>query len=320
MHTDPVLKLGDTWLRSVAETSDSDLRPETTCNALTVDVEDYFHVEAFARTIDRQDWDHFPSRVVQNTNRLLDVFGEAGVVGTFFTLGWVARRYPELVRRITAEGHELASHGSQHQRADEQLPEEFRDDVRQSKALLEDISGVRILGYRAPTFSVGRRAPWTHAILVEEGFRYSSSVYPVAHDLYGEPGAPRTPFCPQHGFQELPLTTVRILGRNFPSSGGGYFRLLPYPLSRWALRQARRELGSPCIFYIHPWEIDPGQPRQVNASLRSRVRHYLNLGRTEERLCRLLRDFAWTRMDMAFGVEDMPPPPLLETWLTSPAR
>jgi polysaccharide deacetylase family protein (PEP-CTERM system associated) len=212
-------------------------------NALTVDVEDYFQVEAFAGIIDRGQWDAFPRRVVRNTDRLLDMFAEAGVNGTFFVLGWVAERHPELVRRIVAGGHELASHGSDHYRIDQQSPEEFRSDISRSKRLLEDIGGVAVAGYRAPTFSVGTGSGWAHAILAEEGFRYSSSVYPIAHDLYGVPQAPRHPFCPLPGFLEIPLTTVRLFGRNFPTAGGGYFRLLPYAVTRTALRKAGSELG-----------------------------------------------------------------------------
>src|SRR4051794_27829111 len=217
-------------------------------NALTVDVEDYFQVEAFAGIIDRGEWDAFPSRVVRNTERLLDLFAEAGVSGTFFTLGWIAERHPELVRRIVRDGHELASHGSDHYRIDQQSPEEFRDDIRRSKALLEDIGGIAVAGYRAPTFSVGVRSRWAHAILAEEGFRYSSSVYPVAHDLYGVPDAPRQPFCPLPGFVEIPMTTLRLFGRNFPTSGGGWFRLLPYAVTRTALRRAGKELRAACVF------------------------------------------------------------------------
>jgi polysaccharide deacetylase family protein (PEP-CTERM system associated) len=294
--------------------------PPGACNALTVDVEDYFHVEAFAGVIDRDDWEAQPRRVAPNTNRLLDIFGESGVTATFFMLGWVAQRHPDLVRRIVAEGHELASHGSDHYRADRQSHDEFRNDVRCCKTLLEDIGGVPILGYRAPTFSVGYRNPWVHAVLAEEGYRYSSSVYPIAHDLYGEPDAPRRPFCPQPGFIEIPLTTVRMFGRNLPSAGGGYFRLLPYRLTRWALRRAGKELHTPCVFYLHPWEIDPDQPRQSHAPRLSRVRHYLNLTRTEGRLRRLLRDFSWARMDRVFLDGALPHPPLIETWLNPRPR
>jgi len=285
-------------------------------NALTVDVEDYFQVEAFAGVIDRRDWDALPRRVVRNTDRLLDILAASGVSGTFFTLGWVAERHPELVRRIVANGHELASHGSDHYRVDQQSPAEFRNDVRRSKVLLEDIGGAAVTGYRAPTFSVGAKSRWAHQILAEEGFRYSSSVYPIAHDLYGVPEAPRRPFCPLPGFIEIPLTTVRLFGRNFPTAGGGYFRLLPYALTRTALRRAGGELRTSCVFYLHPWEIDPDQPRQVQAPFRSRLRHYVNLGRTEDRLRRLLRDFRWTRMDHLFLDETGSQPPLIESWLT----
>jgi len=289
-------------------------------NALTVDVEDYFQVEAFAGVINRGDWEALPRRVVRNTDRLLDIFADSGASGTFFTLGWVAERHPELVRRIVAEGHELASHGSDHYRLDQQSPAEFRDDIRRSKALLEDIGGAAVTGYRAPTFSVGVKSRWAHEILAEEGFRYSSSVYPIAHDLYGVPKAPRHPFCPLPGFIEIPLTTVRLFGRNFPTAGGGYFRLLPYAVTRTALRKAGSELRTSCVFYLHPWEIDPDQPRQVQAPFRSRLRHYVNLGRTEHRLRRLLRDFRWTRMDHLFLDETSPQPPLIESWLTQPSQ
>jgi polysaccharide deacetylase family protein (PEP-CTERM system associated) len=287
-------------------------------NALTVDVEDYFQVEAFAGHIGRGEWDAFPRRVARNTGRLLDLFAEAGVSGTFFMLGWVAERHPELVRRILRDGHELASHGSDHYRIDQQSPEEFRNDIRRSKALLEDIGGTAVAGYRAPTFSVGVRSRWAHAILAEEGFRYSSSVYPVMHDLYGVPEAPRHPFCPLPGFVEIPMTTMRLFGRNIPASGGGWFRLLPYAVTRTALRRAGSELRTSCVFYLHPWEIDPGQPRQAQAPWRSRLRHYVNLGRTEDRLRRLLRDFRWTRMDRVFLDGTTPQPPLIESWLTRP--
>jgi polysaccharide deacetylase family protein (PEP-CTERM system associated) len=273
------------------------------CNALTIDVEDYFQVEAFAEVINRDDWEAQPRRVARNTGRLLDILGEAEVSATFFMLGWVAQRHPELVRRIVAEGHELASHGSDHYRADQQSRDEFGADVRRSKALLEDTGGVPVLGYRAPTFSVGHRNRWVHAVLAEEGYRYSSSVYPIRHDLYGEPDAPRYPFCPQPGFIEIPLTTVRIFGRNLPTAGGGYFRLLPYRLTRRALRKAGKDSGVPSVFYIHPWEIDPDQPRQNQAPLKSRLRHYTNLSQTQGRLQRILREFRWGRMDEAFRDE-----------------
>ena len=282
--------------------------------ALTIDVEDYFQVEAFASTIDRGDWETLPRRVERNTERLLEILAEAGVEATFFMLGWVAERHPGLVRRIVADGHELASHGSDHARADRQSPESFRGDVRRSRRLLEDTGGVTVRGYRAPTFSIGAGNRWAHAVLAEEGYRYSSSVYPIKHDLYGSPGAPRTPFSPHAGIIEIPLTTVRVLGRNLPASGGGYFGLLPYPLTRWLLRQAGRANRSPAIFYLHPWEIDAEQPRQRAAPLLSRSRHYLNLSRTEPRLRRLLRNFTWTRMDRLFLTDAAERLPVIGSW------
>jgi polysaccharide deacetylase family protein (PEP-CTERM system associated) len=286
----------------------------STANALTVDVEDYFQVEAFASSIDRSDWEILPRRVESNTERLLDIFGETGARATFFVLGWVAKRHPRLAQRIVAEGHELASHGFAHRRADRQTPDEFRDDIRRSKQVLEDVGGVAVLGYRAPTFSIGCRSRWAHAILFEEGYRYSSSVYPMKHDLYGTPGAPHTPFAPLPGMIEIPLTTVRLLRIELPASGGGYFRLLPYSLSRWLLKQASRVHHSPAVFYVHPWEIDPDQPRQRGAPLLSRFRHYLNLGCTEMRLRRLLGDFRWARMDQLFLTNEKGPLPVILSW------
>lgn len=282
--------------------------------AMTIDVEDYFQVEAFASTIARNDWDRFAPRVEQNMQRLLDLLAEAEVKATFFTLGCIARRHPAMVRRIIADGHELASHGTDHGRVDRQSPEGFRADIRLSKQILEDIGGLAVNGYRAPTFSIGRDTRWAHAILAEEGYRYSSSVYPVKHDLYGTPDAPRSPFLPCPGIIEIPLTTVRVIGHEVPASGGGYFRLFPYPLTRWLLAQAVRRNPTPPVFYLHPWEIDPDQPRQKEAPLRSRFRHYLNLSRTEPRLRRLLRNFAWTRVDRLFLSERSGPFAVIEAW------
>ncbi|HEY0420093.1 MAG TPA: XrtA system polysaccharide deacetylase [Acetobacteraceae bacterium] len=270
-------------------------------NAITVDVEDYFQVEAFAGIIRRDDWDSYEPRVVANTCRILDQFAAAGVHGTFFTLGWVAERHPQLVRRIVAEGHELASHGHGHQRVDRLDAAGFRADISRAKRLLEDIGQVAVAGYRAPTFSISARTPWAYSVLEETGHRYSSSVYPIRHDLYGAPDAPRVPFRPGDGsLWELPMSTVRVLERNLPCSGGGFFRLLPYALFRLGLRAANRA-GRIGIFYTHPWEIDAGQPRMVQAGRLSKFRHYLNLAATSRRLDRLLRDFAWDRMDVAFA-------------------
>jgi polysaccharide deacetylase family protein (PEP-CTERM system associated) len=283
-------------------------------NALTVDVEDYFQVEAFASIIERSSWDSLPRRVEPNTERLLDIFAEAEAKATFFVLGWVAERHPALVRRIVAAGHELASHGSGHLRVDGQSPEQFRDDIRRSKQVLEDLGGVLVRGYRAPTFSIGGNSKWAHRILLEEGYLYSSSVYPIRHDLYGIPGAPRTPFAPFPGMLEIPLSIARLCGMDWPASGGGYFRLFPYRVTRALLQRARRITRSPAIFYVHPWEIDPDQPRQRAAPLRSRVRHFLNLSRTEARLRRLLADFTWRRMDRLFLSGNRGPFPVVTSW------
>ena len=272
-------------------------------NAMTVDVEEYFHVEAFKSIIDRRDWASLPSRVERNTDTLLFELSDARVKGTFFTLGWIAERHPALIRRIVSQGHEIASHGYAHIRADHQNPAEFRADVRAAKALLEDAAGVAVRGYRAATFSIGRNNLWAFEILAEEGYRYSSSVFPIRHDLYGMPRAPRAPFLACTGLTELPLTTVQVWGRNFPCAGGGYFRLLPYRLSTWAMRRVNDVDHLPCIFYMHPWEIDPDQPRQHRAPLKSRLRHYTNLHRTAGRLRHLLREFRWGRMDEVFREE-----------------
>jgi polysaccharide deacetylase family protein (PEP-CTERM system associated) len=270
-------------------------------NAMTVDIEDYFHVQAFAGVIQRDRWDEFPCRVEANTDRVLEQFDRACVTATFFALGWVAERYPALIRRIASGGHEVASHGYGHQRADTQDREIFRDDIRRAKCVLEDISGAAVNGYRAPTFSINATNPWAFAVLEEEGYRYSSSVYPVRHDLYGVPDAPRFPYRPAGStLWEVPMTTVRVPGRNLPVSGGGYFRLLPYPLFRLGLRRFNRREAASGLFYFHPWEIDPGQPRVAGIGRLSRFRHYVNLGKTEGRLARLLRDFAWDRLDRVF--------------------
>ena len=270
-------------------------------NALTVDVEDFFHVQAFADVIPRSTWDDLPRRVEQNTERLLELCGRAGVAGTFFTLGWVAERHPALVRRIVSAGHELASHGFGHQRVDGLTPEAFRADIFRAKGLLEDAGGVSVTGYRAPTFSIGPKTPWALSILAETGHRYSSSVYPVQHDLYGSPDASRVPYRDAgSGLWEFPMTTLRVLSKNLPCSGGGYFRLLPYPLFRFLLRRANAAQGAG-LFYTHPWEIDPGQPRVAGAGRLSRFRHYNNLAKTLPRLERLLSDFAWDRMDRVYA-------------------
>lgn len=285
-------------------TRDTD-RSSLVANALTCDVEDYFQVSAFAPYINRTDWDRQPCRVERNVERLLELFDDAGARGTFFTLGWIAERYPAVVRAIVAGGHELASHGYGHQRASEMSPAEFRHDIRRAKAVLEDIGGCAVHGYRAPSFSIGHGNPWAFDELVDAGYRYSSSVYPVKHDHYGMPDAPRFPFRPRAQLVEIPITTTRFGSRNLPVGGGGYFRLLPYSMSRWGIGRVNRLDEKPAIFYFHPWEIDPAQPRVGNAGLKARFRHYINLHRTESRLQRLLRDFRWDRMDRVFDLDSV---------------
>ncbi|MGN6516069.1 MAG: XrtA system polysaccharide deacetylase [Rhizomicrobium sp.] len=277
------------------------VRQRRLVNAMSIDVEDYFQVEAFNGVIRRSDWDGAPIRVDRNTARILDMLSEAGVCGTFFILGWVAERFPDLVKRIAAEGHEIASHGYNHQRADGQSQAEFRDDVRRAKDLLENITGTVVRGYRAPTFSVNRRNWWAYEVLSECGYEYSSSVYPIKHDLYGMTDVPRTPFKPTAApIIEIPMATVRLFGKNLPCSGGGYFRLLPYSLNKAALRYANGVEKQPCIFYCHPWEFDAGQPRIAAASAKSRFRHYTNISRMPGRFTRLLKDFSWDRIDNVY--------------------
>ena len=269
---------------------------------MTVDVEDYFQVSAFEGVIKREQWEQIPCRVEQNTQRILDLFNNAGIKATFFTLGWVAERYPQLIKRIINEGHELASHGYSHVRVTQQQPEEFREDVIKTKRLLEDLSGVEVRGYRAASYSIGASNLWALDVLHEAGYQYSSSVYPVKHDLYGMPDAPRFAFYPRGdtGILEIPITTMRIGKKNLPCGGGGFFRLYPYAISRWALRKVNSDEQQSGMFYFHPWEIDPDQPRQQGVSLKTRFRHYLNLGRMETRLQALMKDFAWDRMDRIF--------------------
>ena len=272
-------------------------------HAMTVDVEDWFQVQAFAGTIGRDAWDSLPRRVEANTDRMLALFDEARVHATFFTLGWVADRHPALVRRIVAAGHELASHGYAHRLVHEQAPTDFAEDVGRARRVLEDAGGVAVRGYRAPTFSINARNPWAFDVLAREGYAYSSSVYPIRHDLYGMPGAPRRPHRVSGGaLLEIPMTTLRLAGRVLPCAGGGYFRLLPYALFRAGLRRAGRE-GMRGLFYTHPWEIDPGQPRVAAAPRLARFRHTVNLDRTAGRIARLLRDFSWDRMDRVFAAD-----------------
>lgn len=269
-------------------------------NALTIDVEDYFQVSAFSPYIARSEWDGRECRVERNVNRILELLAQSQTRATFFTLGWVAERYPRLVRDIVAQGHELASHGYGHERASDLSREEFARDVTNAKKILEDLGGVAVRGYRAPSFSIGQGNLWAFDTLLEAGYRYTSSVYPIAHDHYGMPEWPRFAQPVRDGLVEIPVTTLRKFNRNFPSSGGGYFRLLPYALSRWMIKQVNRQDRQPAIFYFHPWEIDVDQPRIAGIDGKTRFRHYVNIGRMDAKLRQLLADFRWGRMDHIF--------------------
>ncbi|MBL8424416.1 MAG: DUF3473 domain-containing protein [Candidatus Accumulibacter phosphatis] len=272
-------------------------------NALTIDVEDYFQVSALAPHIPRDQWDSRECRVERNVDRILQMLDERQTRATFFTLGWIAERYPHLVRRIVHGGHEVASHGYGHERASDLNAADFSADVGRAKKMLEDISGHEVKGYRAPSFSIGAGNLWAFDCLERAGYRYSSSIYPIRHDHYGMPDAPRFAHRVRSGLLELPVTTARFFNRNWPASGGGYFRLLPYPLSRWLLQKVNELDRQAAIFYFHPWEIDAGQPRIPGISAKTRFRHYVNLQHTEGRLRRLLADFKWGRMDEVFLVD-----------------
>ena len=262
---------------------------------MTVDVEDYFQVSAFETHVSRGDWNRFESRVERNTQRLLARFGEAGVTATFFVLGWIGERYPGLVRRIAGAGHEIASHGYEHRLVYDMTPRQFAEDVRRTKCILESICGQPVIGYRAPSYSITRKSLWAFDVLLQEGYLYDASVFPIRHDRYGIPDAPRHPYRVQREFGsiwELPGSTIRCAGQNVPIGGGGYFRLFPYGITRRAIKRVNRVERRPIMFYLHPWEIDPDQPR-ISASGLSRFRHYQNLAKTEARLLRLLTDFSF---------------------------
>jgi polysaccharide deacetylase family protein (PEP-CTERM system associated) len=269
-------------------------------NGLSVDVEDWFQVGAFENVIDRADWHELSDRIESNCAAILDLFAEADVRATFFTLGWVAKRHPALMRRISEAGHELASHGWDHQRVFRMDRASFAKDLEKSCKVIEDASGVRVTGYRAPSFSIDHRTPWAYMILAEQGIAYSSSVAPIAHDHYGWRDAPRFAFkpLPWSDLIEIPVTTAMFAGRRLAAGGGGFFRVLPYGFSRWAIRQVNRSDGRPAVFYFHPWEIDPDQPRVSAASLKSKLRHYTNLGGMAGKLRQLVFDFQWGRMDV----------------------
>jgi len=280
---------------------------ERLVNALSVDVEDWFQVGAFETVIDRGSWDSLPQRVERNSQAVLSLFGRVSVKATFFTLGWVAQRYPALIRRIVEGGHEIASHGWDHRRVFTMTAAEFRADLERARIAIEDACGQSPTGYRAPSFSIDARTPWAHRVLAEEGYAYSSSVAPVKHDHYGWPEAPRFAHRPLADAKliELPVTTVEIGGRRLAAGGGGFFRLLPYHFSSWAISRVNRDEGRPAVFYFHPWEIDPGQPRVANAPLRSRLRHYSRLAAMEGKLLRLLKAHEWGRTDAVVAAEQV---------------
>ncbi|GAK32229.1 chitooligosaccharide deacetylase [alpha proteobacterium Q-1] len=279
-------------------------QPAALADVMSVDVEDYFQVSAMEGIIDRRDWPSMACRVERNVHEILDLFDRHQAKATFFTLGWIARRYPDLIREIAKRGHEIASHGMQHIRVSSQSPEAFRSDVRESRALLEDISGSVVLGYRAASFSLTPGTDWAHAILAEEGYRYSSSIYPIKHDHYGIPDAPRSAYQPlaDRDFLEIPISTMMLGGRRLPCGGGGYFRLLPFAASNWMMERVRAHDAMPLIFYFHPWEIDPDQPRIEGLGAKTRFRHYTNLSRMKMKLERLLQKGRWDRFDSRFAV------------------
>lgn len=269
-------------------------------NGLSVDVEDWFHVGAFEEVIERGTWDSQADRVERNCDQILEMFAEADVCATFFTLGWVAQRHGGLLRRIVAAGHEVASHGWDHARVFTMDAKSFAADLERSRKVLEDATGTQVTGYRAPSFSIDRRTPWAYMVLAEQGYAYSSSVAPVVHDHYGWREAPRFAFkpLPWSDLIELPVTTAEFAGRRMAAGGGGFFRVLPYAFSRWAIRQVNRREGRAAVFYFHPWEIDPGQPRVSDAPLKSRLRHYSRIEGMADKLRHLVHEFPWGRMDV----------------------
>lgn len=269
-------------------------------NAMTVDVEDYFQVSAFEKAIHRDQWDSLPLRVENNTYKILELFEQKKIRATFFTLGWVAERCPNLIKDIVSQGHELANHGYSHKRATQMTREEFREDIAKAKTILEDLSSNAVLGYRAPSYSIDETNPWAHDEILETGHRYSSSIVPIHHDLYGIPDAPRFMYQCENGLIEIPITTARVFEKNLPCGGGGYFRMLPYWLFRRGVKRVNQKDQQSAIFYFHPWEIDPEQPRQTDIDLKTRVRHYLNLGGNYNKITTLLDDFNWDRVDRVF--------------------
>ena len=274
-------------------------------NGLSVDVEEWFQVGAFERVIAKHAWDSYTPRVEANCDRILAIFADAGVKATFFTLGWIAERHPAMMRRIADQGHEIASHGWDHDRVFTLDANAFADDLKRARGAIEQASGQAVTGYRAPSFSIDQRTPWAFEVLAEQGYAYSSSVAPVAHDHYGWRAAPRFAFQPLPGSDliEIPVTTAEFAGRRLAAGGGGFFRVLPYAFSRWAIRQVNTDEGRPGVFYFHPWEVDPDQPRVAHAPLKSKLRHYTGLDGMAGKLALLLRDFRWGRMDQLAAIE-----------------
>ena len=268
-------------------------------NGMSIDVEDYFQVWALSEKISRDDWDGFSLRVEASTRRALDLFARNGATATFFTLAWVAQRCPQLIRDIVEAGHEIGSHGMEHVKVFDQTTDEFREDASLAKKILEDISGTAVNGYRAAGFSIDERTPWAFEVLAELGYQYSSSLHPIEHDHYGMPDAPRFAHHPIEGseFTEIPVSTVDAFGKRMSCAGGGWFRAMPYVWSRHLISRMLQEQQGPAVFYFHPWEIDPGQPRVEGLTAKSRLRHYLNLGKMEGKLDRLLTDYNWSRLD-----------------------
>jgi len=271
-------------------------------NAMSVDVEDYFQVSAFERYIQRKDWETIPTRVEQNVDKLLSIFSDNNVKATFFILGWIAERHPEMIKRIADDGHEVASHGYSHTRIVNLSKDQFREDIMKTNGILGELANKNITGYRAPSYSISLNNLWAHDILEECGFKYSSSIYPIKHDIYGIPGSPRFSYRVASGnLLEIPISTLKIFNRIIPCGGGGYFRFYPYLLSRYMINRLNISEKQPCIFYFHPWEIDIEQPRQTGLDLKTSFRHYLNIDRMESRLRSLLRDFSWGRIDRIFS-------------------
>lgn len=275
----------------------------TKLNAMTVDVEDYFHVAAFEKQIQPKDWDSLVHRVDRNTRLLLDLFDANNAKSTFFFLGWVAERYPDLVKEVKRRGHEVASHGYAHTKVHQQTPLEFKADASKAKDMLEQLTGSAVVGYRAPSFSINKQSEWAFEILKEIGHSYSSSTYPVKHDLYGVPDWPQQPYMRKEGLLEIPMPILERFGKQLPIAGGGYFRLMPYWLSSRLISQFLLEDKMPYMFYFHPWEIDPDQPRVANAPLKSKFRHYVNLNRMEDKLTRLLTQFNWASLEQVYQQE-----------------